>query len=64
MRLNGEGKIIAYAKVMSETKAITKTLEEIAKTIDGGSKYSGKLWLGHSDYIYSANKMAEELKKA
>ena len=64
MHLNSEGKIIAYAKVMSETKAIAKTLDEIAKKIDNGSDYDGKLWIGHSDYIYSANKIAEELKKA
>ena len=64
MHLNGNGKMVAYAKVMSETKAIAKTLEEIAAKIDKGSDYDGKLWLGHSDYIYSANKMVEELKKA
>ena len=64
MRVNSEGKLIAYAKVMSETKAIAKTLEEIAKTIENGSEYDGKIWLGHSDYISSANKMVEQLKKA
>ena len=64
MHLNNNGKIIAYAKVMSETKAIAKTLDEIAAKIDKGSEYDGKLWLGHSDYISSATKMVEELKKA
>ena len=64
MHLNGNGKMVAYAKVMSETKAIAKTLDEIAAKIDNGSDYDGKIWLGHSDYIYSANKMVEELKKA
>lgn len=63
MHLNAKGKIIAYAKVMSESKAITKTLEEIAQKIDNGSDYSGKLWVGHSDYIYSATKVIEELKE-
>ena len=64
MHLNGNGKIIAYAKVMSETKAIAKTMEEIAKKIENGSEYDGKLWIGHSDYISSANKIVEQLKVA
>ena len=64
MHLNGQGKIIAYAKVMSESKAIAKTLEEIAAKIDNGSDYDGKLWIGHSDYISSATKIVEELKVA
>ena len=64
MHLNKEGKIIAYAKVMSETKAIAKTLDEIAAKIENGSEYDGKLWIGHSDYICSATKIVEELKIA
>ena len=64
MHTNREGKMIAYAKVMSETKAIAKTLEDIAKTIDNGGEYDGKIWLAHSDYISSATKMVEQLKIA
>ncbi|MCH5151722.1 MAG: DegV family protein [Clostridiales bacterium] len=64
MHLNGDGKIIAYAKVMSETKAITKTLEEIASKIKDGAEYTGKLWIGHSDYINCATKIVAELKKS
>ena len=64
MHLNEQGKIVAYAKVMSETKAISKTLEEIAKKIDNGADYDGKLWIGHSDYISSATKIVAEFKKA
>ena len=64
MRLNNQGKIIAYAKVMSETKAIAKTLDEIAQTIECGSDYDGKLWIGHSNYISCATKVAELLKNA
>ena len=63
MHLNNEGKIIAYTKVMSETKAIAKTLEEIANKIDNGSEYTGKLWVAHSNYITSATKIVGELKK-
>ena len=64
MRTNKEGKIVVTAKAMSETKAMNKLLEEIAKTIENGSEYDGKIWLGHSNYISSATKAAEELKKA
>lgn len=62
MRLNSEGKIIAYAKVMSESKAISKTLAEVEALIDDGREYSGKLWISHSQYICCANKVAAELK--
>ena len=61
MHLDGKGKIVAYTKVMSESKAITKTLDEIATLIDDGWDYGGKLWIGHSNYISSANKIMAEL---
>ena len=63
MHLNGNGKIIAYTKVMSESKAIAKTLSEVESQIDNGREYSGKLWISHSDYISSATKVSAELKK-
>lgn len=62
MRLDGNGKMIAYAKVMSESKAITKILNDIEALIENGHDYSGKLWLSHSDYISCATKVAEQLK--
>ena len=62
MHLNAEGKIIAYAKVMSESKAISKTLDEVERLIDNGRDYCGKLWISHSQYISCANKVAAELK--
>ena len=62
MHIDGQGKIVAYSKVMSESKAITKTLQEIEQKIDNGKDYDGKLWIGHSDYISSAQKIGEQLK--
>lgn len=62
MRVNHNGKLVAYAKVMSEKKAIAKTLEEVAANIRDGSAYDGKLWVGHSDYISCANNIVAELK--
>ena len=63
VRLDGSGKMIAYTKVMSESKAISKILTEIEAVIEDGHDYSGKLWLAHSDYICCANKVLEELKQ-
>ena len=64
MHLNAEGKIVAYAKVMSESKAIAMTLKEVEALIENGHEYSGKLWIGHADYISSATKVLQELKLA
>lgn len=64
MHTNYDGKIIAYTKVMSESRAISKTLSEIAGIIENGSEYDGKLWIGHSNYISAANKAVEQLKIA
>lgn len=64
MHINYDGKIIAYTKVMSESKAISKTLSEIAGLIENGPEYSGKLWIGHSNYMNATTKTVEQLKIA
>ena len=64
MHTNKEGKIVAYAKAMSEIKATQKMLNEIDVTIHNGSEYDGKLWVGHSNYIGTANKVVEQLRIA
>lgn len=62
LRLNKEGKIIAYAKTMGVTKAIAKTLEEIAAHVQNGKDYDGKMFIAHSDCIDTANTVVEQLK--
>lgn len=62
LHLNREGKIIAYAKTMGTTKAISKTLEEIAAHVQNGYDYDGRMWVAHSDCIDTANKVIEQLK--
>lgn len=62
LRLNREGKIIAYSKTMGMTKAIAKTLEEVASRVQNGSGYNGRMWVAHSDCIDTANKVVEQLK--
>lgn len=62
LRLNKEGKIIAYAKTMGVTKAIAKTLDEIAAHVQDGANYNGRMWIAHSDCIDTANKVVSQLK--
>lgn len=64
LRLNKEGKIIAYAKTMGVTKAVVKTLEEIANHVQDGANYNGKMFVAHSDCIDTASKVIEQLKAA
>ena len=49
LRLDKTGKIIAYSKVMSVSKAITKTVAETEAHVDNGREYDGKMWIAHSD---------------
>ena len=63
VRLDGSGKMIAYAKVMSESKAVNKILADVAEVIENGTSYSGKLWLAHSDYIAVAKRVVAILKE-
>ena len=63
VRLNANGKMIAYAKVMSENKALAKLLADIAPLIKNGADYDGRLWLAHSNYVSMATKAVAELKQ-
>ena len=64
VRLNAECKMIAYTKVMGESKALGKMLADIEGLVEDGHDYSGRMWLAHSDYISMAMKAVEELKKS
>lgn len=63
MHLNYDGKIIAYSKVMSVAKALTRTLDEIAAHVQNGSNYDGKMWISHSNCPDTAKQIESELKK-
>ncbi len=63
MHLNYDGKIIAYTKVMSVSKAISKTLAEVAANIRDGADYNDRLWVCHSDCADMANNVVEQLKR-
>ena len=60
MRLDDKGKIIAYGKVRGKEAAIRKTLDTMEEHAAGGSNYSGKCWVCHSNCL----KEAEETKAA
>lgn len=62
LHLNKSGKIIAYAKTMGVSKAITKTLSEVIAHAQNGIDYNGRMWIAHSDCEATANKVAEQLK--
>lgn len=61
VKLDANGNMIAYAKVMSENKALCKLLADVTPLID--ADYDGRLWLAHSNYVSMATKAVAELKQ-
>lgn len=49
MRLNSEGRIIAYDKVRGKKSAIQRTVEAVMEHIQDGANYRDKLFIGHSN---------------
>lgn len=60
MKLNAEGKIIAYSKVRGKKNAVKTTVETMLKHAEGGEKYNKKCFICHSN----VPKDAEITKKA
>lgn len=60
MRLDDGGRIIAYDKVRGKKNAIKRTLDTMEAHAQGGSGYSGKCFICHSNCL----KDAEETKRA
>lgn len=63
MRLNRQGKIVAYNKVMSVSNALARTEAEIATHIKDGLCYGHKLFISHSDCEDVALKLQARLEK-
>ena len=63
MRLNDEGRIIAYDKARGKKNAIKTTIATIKKHIRDGVDYSGKLWICHSNCIDTAKEFQAVLKE-
>lgn len=51
MRLNLEGKIVAYDKVRLAKNAIKKMVEDVLENIDSGKDYNGKFFIYHSNCL-------------
>ena len=60
MRLNSEGRIIAYDKVRGKKAAIKTTVNAVMEHIQNGAAYDGKFYIGHS----TCPELAEETRQA
>lgn len=54
MRLNAEGRIIAYDKVMGRKNAIKRTVDTMEEHCDKGKDYDEKCWICHSRQLNDA----------
>lgn len=63
MRLDDRGRIIAYDKVRGKKKAVSRTVEETLKHAQGGSEYSGKMYVGHSNCAEDAQAVIDALEE-
>lgn len=63
MRLDDSGHIIAYDKVRGRRKAIEKTLDVMAEHAQGGTAYSGKCWICHSNCLTEAKETVAAIKE-
>lgn len=54
MRLDYDGKIVAYDKVRGKKNAIRATVDAMAAHAENGTQYSGKCFISHSDVPESA----------
>lgn len=63
MRLNTEGKIVAYDKVRLVKNAIKKMVADVLDNIDKGSEYDDKFFLYHSNCLDLANEVINALEE-
>ncbi len=64
MRLNTEGKIVAYDKVRLSKNAIKKMVEDVLDNIDRGKDYDGKFFMYHSNCLDLAKDTLVALEEA
>ena len=64
MRLNYDGKIIAYSKTLGKKKALKHTLEEVRRHIENGENYDKKIFISHSDCLETAQTIRDMLAEA
>ena len=54
MRLNDEGRIIAYDKVRGKKNAVARTVETMKRHAENGENYAGKAFICHSNCLADA----------
>ena len=63
MRLNKEGRIVAYDKVRLAKNAIKKMVEDVLSNIKDGENYCGKFFMYHSNCLDLANETITALEE-
>ena len=63
MRLDDEGKIIAYDKVRGKKAAIKRTVDTMESHAEGGASYSGKCYICHSNCMEEALMTRDAVKE-
>ena len=59
MRIDIEGKLMAYAKIRTKRKVINAIVDQMEACAENGTEYSGKCYLSHSACIDDAKTVAE-----
>lgn len=61
MRLDDTGHIIAYDKVRGKKNAVQRTIKTMEEHVQGGTQYSGKCWICHSNCIEEAEQTRDAI---
>lgn len=64
MRLNYDGKIVAYGKVRGKKNAIAHVIDVMKQHAKDGENFSGKCFISHADCINDAELLKLEIEKA
>lgn len=63
MRLDDEGRIVAYDRIRGEKAAVRHTVEQMLSHAEGGADYSGKCFICHSDSPRLAGQLLSAVKE-
>lgn len=63
MRLDNEGKILAYGKVRGKANAIKTTVDTMERHALNGKAYSEKCWICHSQCLDDAKNLADAIEE-
>ena len=58
LNMDGQGCLSPQENVRTKRKVISRIVEEMTRSADGGEKYSGKCYISHSDCAEEAQKVA------